>query len=71
MHAQGVVPSFKALWSPWSNYLCLAFVVCILGILLMHEDIRVSVLVIPFWLLLIWGFYHLRLRLGSAPETSG
>jgi aromatic amino acid transport protein AroP len=65
MGQQGVVTRFKALWSPFSNYLCLAFVVFILGILLLIPGIRVSVFMIPFWLLLMWGIYRVRLRLRS------
>ena len=67
MLAQGVTTHFKALWSPLSNYLCLAFVVFILGVLLLIPGIRVSVYVIPFWLLLMWVAYRLRLKAGEAP----
>ena len=52
MKRQGVDTFFKALWSPFSNYLCLAFVVFILGIMLMIPGINISVYAIPFWLLL-------------------
>jgi len=51
---QGQVPLFKALWYPYGNYLCLAFVAFILIIMLMIPGIRVSVYAIPLW---IGGMY--------------
>ena len=62
MQAKGVEPSFKAFWFPFANYLCLAFVLFILGVMLFIPGIRMSVFAIPFWLLFIWGCYQLRLR---------
>jgi aromatic amino acid transport protein AroP len=53
-------PLFKALWYPFGNYLCLAFVVMILGIMLMIPGIQVSVYAIPVWLLVMWVFYLLK-----------
>ena len=35
MNRTGQVPLFKALWYPYGNYICLAFVVFILVIMLM------------------------------------
>jgi aromatic amino acid transport protein AroP len=69
------VPLFKALWYPYGNYLCLAFVVLILGIMLMIPGIRVSVYAIPVWLLAMWGFYVLKnkrhaARISMAQRTS-
>jgi len=62
MQAKGVEPSFKAFWFPFANYLCLAFVLFILGAMLFIPGIRISVFAIPFWLLFIWGCYQIRLR---------
>ena len=62
MQAKGVAPSFKAFWFPFANYLCLAFVLFILGVMLFIPGIRMSVFAIPFWLLFIWGCYQLRQR---------
>jgi len=64
MEQQGVVPGFKAFWHPFSNYLCLAFVVLILGILLSMPGLRISVFAIPFWILFIWFCYRIRLTSG-------
>ena len=60
MVARGVEPSFKAFWFPFANYLCLAFVLFILGVMLMIPGIQVSVYAIPVWVLFIWGCYRLR-----------
>ena len=62
MQAKGVEPSFKAFWFPFANYLCLAFVLFILGVMLFIPGIRMSVFAIPFWLLFIWGCFRLRQR---------
>ncbi|CAD5109329.1 amino acid permease [Zestomonas carbonaria] len=66
MQAKGVVPSFKAFWHPFSNYLCLAWVAFILGVMLLIPGIQVSVYAIPVWLLVIWACYRLRLARGGA-----
>lgn len=60
MLAKGVQPSFKAFWFPFGNYLCLAFVVFILGVMLFIPGIQVSVYAIPFWIALLWGCYRLK-----------
>jgi aromatic amino acid transport protein AroP len=54
---QGVIPVFKALWYPFGNYLCLVFLSLILVIMYFSEGIRISVLLMPVWILLLWiGF---------------
>ena len=62
MRAQGVVPTFKALWSPFGNYLCLAFVGFILVVLSLDSGTRLSVIALPVWVALIWVCYLLRNR---------
>ena len=49
MNRTGQVPLFKALWYPYGNYVCLAFVAFILVIMLMIPGIQVSVYAIPVW----------------------
>jgi aromatic amino acid transport protein AroP len=56
----GQKPLFKALWYPYGNYLCLAFVVLILGIMLQIPGINISVYAIPVWLLVMFIFYILK-----------
>ncbi len=60
MDRTGQKSLFRALIYPYGNYLCLAFVVFILGIMLLMPGIRVSVYAIPVWLVVMWGFYWLK-----------
>lgn len=47
---QGVITKFRAFWYPFGNYLCLAFLAGILVVMYMTPGIRISVLIIPIWL---------------------
>lgn len=60
MTAQGVQPIFKAFWFPFANYLCLAFVVFILGVMLTIPGIKMSVYAMPVWVAFIWVCYRIR-----------
>ncbi|EPN49870.1 aromatic amino acid permease, partial [Pseudomonas syringae pv. actinidiae ICMP 19096] len=62
MNRTGQVPLFKALWYPYGNYVCLAFVVFILGIMLMIPGIQISVYAIPVWLAVMWVCYRAKNR---------
>lgn len=62
LNQRGIEPGFKALWYPFSNYLCLAFVTLILGVMLLIPGINLSVYAIPFWLAFIGLCYWLKLR---------
>jgi aromatic amino acid transport protein AroP len=59
-------PLFKAFWYPYGNYLCLAFVVFILGIMLLIPGIQVSVYAIPVWLLVMWVCYNVKNKRSDA-----
>jgi aromatic amino acid transport protein AroP len=64
-------PLFKALWYPYGNYFCLAFVVFILGIMLMIPGIQVSVYAIPVWLVFMWGCYWIKnKRRAQGPQSA-
>ena len=65
MQEQGVVPRFKALWSPFGNYLCLAFVGFILVVLTLDSSTRMSVFALPVWVAVIGVCYLLRNRRSS------
>ncbi|MEO3955231.1 amino acid permease [Chromobacterium piscinae] len=52
-----VFPSF---WFPLSNWICLAFMVMILGILLFTPGMAVSVYVLPVWLGLLWAGFRMK-----------
>ncbi|MDH2017510.1 amino acid permease, partial [Pseudomonas juntendi] len=58
----GQKPLFKALWYPYGNYVVLAFVVLILGIMLMIPGIQVSVYAIPIWLFAMFVVYMVKPR---------
>ncbi len=62
---QGVIPVFKALWYPFGNYLCLVFLSLILVIMYFSEGIRISVLLMPVWILLLWVGFMLTRRKGT------
>jgi aromatic amino acid transport protein AroP len=53
-------PLFKALWYPYGNYVCLAFVVFILGVMLMIPGIQISVYAIPVWVAFMWVCYGIK-----------
>ena len=59
---EGVVPKFKALWYPYGNYICLIFLTLILVVMYLTEAIRISVLLIPGWVALLWCAFLLTRR---------
>ncbi|EST16342.1 MULTISPECIES: amino acid permease [Pseudomonas] len=62
LNRTGQKPLFKALWYPYGNYVVLAFVVLILGIMLQIPGIQVSVYAIPVWLLGMFVAYVIKSR---------
>ncbi|MGY0162598.1 amino acid permease [Edwardsiella tarda] len=62
MNRQGVATHFRALWYPYGNYLCLAFLGLILVIMALTPAIRISVLLLPLWLGVLWGGFCLARR---------
>jgi aromatic amino acid transport protein AroP len=58
---------FPAPLSPFSNYLCLAFLVLITGVLWFTPDTRISVYLMPVWVALVYGAYRLHLYLRMRP----
>lgn len=59
---EGIEPSFKAILYPYGNYFCLFFLALILMIMYATENIRISVLLIPLWLAVLWGCFLLTRR---------
>ena len=68
---RGVRPRFAALWHPYGNYLCLAFLLLILGVMWRIEGIRLSVWAIPVWLAFIALCYRLKRVLAGLPHHPG
>ncbi len=60
MDAEGKRSAFRAVAYPTANWLCLGFVVFILGVMLLTPGIQVSVYAIPVWLLVMYGCYRLK-----------
>ncbi|WP_426577608.1 amino acid permease [Xenorhabdus stockiae] len=56
-NAEGVKTSFRAFWYPFGNFLCLIFLACILIIILTIPGIRISVILMPFWIGALWVGY--------------
>jgi uncharacterized membrane protein len=45
-----------------TNYLCLAFIVLILVVMYLTPPIRISVMLIPAWILVLWVAFKLKKR---------
>ena len=45
---------FKALWAPASNYLCIAFLLMILGLMCTMDGMRLSAILLPVWVLFLF-----------------
>ena len=56
---QALFPSIAA---PWSNYLTIAFVVGILVIMAVSEEMRMAVILLPVWLVVLSAAYILKYR---------
>ena len=64
------VPLFKALWYPYGNYICLAFVAFILVIMLLIPGIRVSVYAIPVWVAFMWLCFVIKNKRAVQAQTA-
>jgi aromatic amino acid transport protein AroP len=72
MDADGTRTAFRSVAYPAANWLCLGFVVFILGVMLLTPGIQVSVYAIPVWLLVMYGCYRLKRQdsvRGEAPAA--
>ncbi|PRP68991.1 aromatic amino acid transporter AroP [Chromobacterium amazonense] len=61
----GLKMVFPSLWHPVSNWVCLVFMVMILGILLFTPGMAVSVYVLPLWLGMLWVGFRLKGKSGA------
>lgn len=61
MKAEGKVSSFPALWSPFSNYLVLAFIAVVLYIM-WTQGLSGAVIMIPIWIVLMFILFKLLYR---------
>ena len=53
-----------------TNWLCLLFLAAILGVMYLTPDIRISVCLIPVWLLILAAGYLLRRKSAPAPVAA-
>jgi aromatic amino acid transport protein AroP len=60
---------FPSLMYPFSNWLCLAFMVMILGILLATPGEAISVYVLPLWIFLLWLGYSMKSKTSPGQDT--
>ncbi|MBK4991180.1 MULTISPECIES: amino acid permease [Pseudomonas] len=70
LNRSGQQPLFKALWYPYGNYLVLAFVLLILGIMLQIPGIQNSVYAIPVWLLVMFVSYVVKSRRSASAQNA-
>ncbi|RZG87560.1 amino acid permease [Acinetobacter sp. WCHAc060033] len=54
------VTLFPAIAYPTTNYICVIFMLCILMVMWMTPDMRIAVILIPFWLLCLTFAYWLK-----------
>ncbi|AJC21004.1 amino acid permease [Pandoraea pulmonicola] len=67
----GETTSFRSLGYPLTNYLCLAFLGGILVVMYLIPDLRISVYLIPVWLVVLGVGYRLRMKNAAAPVPAG
>lgn len=59
MCLQGKETRFKALLYPFGNYLCIAFMVMILGLMCTMDGMRTSAMLLPVWIVFLYGAFKL------------
>ncbi|ENW92332.1 amino acid permease [Acinetobacter dispersus] len=62
MQAQGLTTKFPSIAYPFSNYLCIIFMLSILVVMSMTADMRIAVMMIPAWILCLMLAYFLKQR---------
>jgi phenylalanine-specific permease len=62
MRRKGREPKFKALMSPASNYLCIAFLLMVLGLMCTIDSMRTSAMLLPVWVLFLFAAFKLLRR---------
>lgn len=64
--------SFKAFWTPWTNYLTIAFMFFILLVMSLTEGMRLAVYLIPVWLVALSIVYYVKVKrvAGQVNEVS-
>lgn len=58
---------FPSPWYPWTNYLCVAFLLGVVALMTQLADTRLAVYVLPVWVGVLYAGYRLRTRRSAAP----
>jgi aromatic amino acid transport protein AroP len=70
--AAGQATGFPSPLAPLTNWLCLAFLAGVLAVMYATPDLRLSVYLIPVWLLVLCaGYWSKRGKVDAAPLASG
>ncbi len=69
--AAGQPTQFRSLGYPLTNYLCLVFLAAILVVMYLTPDLRLSVYLIPVWLIVLGIGYRLRSRPANGATPGG
>lgn len=64
---EGVTTVFRAFWSPFTNYLCLAFIALLLVLLYISGE-TIAVYLIPVWLVINWIGYQIKKSRSGSDE---
>ena len=62
MRRKGRDPQFKALLFPAGNYLCIGFMLFILGLMYSIDDMRLSAILLPVWIVFLFAAFKLLRR---------
>ncbi|VEC00362.1 Phenylalanine-specific permease [Cedecea lapagei] len=62
MRSKGHETSFKALLYPFGNYLCIAFMMMVLGLMCTIDGMRLSALLLPVWIVFLFAAFKLLRR---------
>ena len=57
MRRKGRESKFKALFAPASNYICIAFLLMILGLMCTMDGMRLSAILLPVWVLFLFAAF--------------
>jgi AAT family amino acid transporter/aromatic amino acid transport protein AroP len=58
--------AFPSPWHPWSNWLCVAFLLMLVGLMTQLDSTRPAVYVLPVWLVVLYAGYRIRQRRAKA-----
>lgn len=61
---------FRTPWHPYSNYVCLAFLIMVAALMTQIEDMQLAVGILPVWLLILYIGFRLKKAAGSTTKIS-